>query len=135
MRIGELVGRSGLSASRIRFYEASGLLTRVERKANGYREYPEDAVWLLEIIVGAQAAGFSLEEVRALLPVTPGAWAEGELLDGLKRKVAEIEALQQRLVHSRAQLLVAIEGIENRPAGRACVDNAKVLLERLRKET
>ncbi|MDF0732379.1 MerR family DNA-binding protein [Pseudomonas entomophila] len=134
MRIGELARRSGLSASRIRFYESSGLLTVVGRTANGYREYPAEALWILEIIVGAQAAGFSLEEVRSLLPVTADAWAHGELLDGLKRKVAEIEALQQRLAHSRAQLLVAIETIENRPEGTDCVDNAKALLGRLRGE-
>jgi DNA-binding transcriptional MerR regulator len=35
MRIGELAERSGLTASRIRFYEASGLINAVERNANG----------------------------------------------------------------------------------------------------
>jgi DNA-binding transcriptional MerR regulator len=38
MRIGELAGRSGLSTSHTRFYEAKGLLTAVSRKSNGYRE-------------------------------------------------------------------------------------------------
>jgi hypothetical protein len=40
MRIGELERRSGLSTSRIRFYEAKGPLNVVSRKANEYREYP-----------------------------------------------------------------------------------------------
>jgi len=38
MKIGELARRSRLTASRIRFYEAKGLLNAVSRKANGYRE-------------------------------------------------------------------------------------------------
>ena len=39
MKIGELAGRTGLAASRIRFYERIGLLKAVERQANGYRSY------------------------------------------------------------------------------------------------
>lgn len=64
MRIGELAKISGLAPSRIRFYEASGLIKSVERKANGYRDYAPDTEWVLEIITGAQAAGFSLDEIR-----------------------------------------------------------------------
>ncbi len=54
MRIGELARLSGLTASRIRFYEAAGLILAVERQANGYRDYPPEAVWILEIIASAQ---------------------------------------------------------------------------------
>lgn len=135
MKIGELAKRSGLAASRIRFYEASGLIKAVERRANGYREYGPQALWILEIITGAQRAGFSLEEIRHLLPVGPNAWQKDGLLDGLKRKVAEIEAMQQRLAQSRAQLLVAIDSIENRPEGMPCDDNTQRVLERLREES
>lgn len=134
MKIGELAKLTGLASSRIRFYESSGLIRSVERKANGYRDYSPDTVWILEIITGAQGAGFSLEEIRHLLPVGPNAWQHDELLEGLKRKVNEIEALQKRLAQSKAQLLVAIEGIENKPAGLQCVDNSQRVLNRLREE-
>lgn len=133
MKIGELAKRSGLSTSRIRFYEASGLLNAVERTGNGYRSYGADTVWILELITGAQSAGFSLEEIRSLLPMASGGWQHDELLAGLKRKVAEIEVLQERLARNRAQLLVAIDGIESRPQGRDCVENAQEVLERLRR--
>jgi DNA-binding transcriptional MerR regulator len=66
MRFGELARRSGLSTSRIRFYEAEGLLNVVSRKANGYREYPADALMILGIIIGAQRTGFSLDEIRQI---------------------------------------------------------------------
>jgi len=133
MKIGELAKRSGLTASRIRFYESSGLLNAVERTGNGYRSYGPDALWILEIITGAQRAGFSLEEVRGLLPLANGDWRQDELVAGLRRKVAEIEVMQERLARSKAQLLVAIEGIEARPEGQGCVENAQQVLERLRR--
>ncbi|CAD5110442.1 MerR family transcriptional regulator [Zestomonas carbonaria] len=134
MRIGELAKLTGLAPSRIRFYETSGLINSVERKANGYRDYAPDTVWILEIITGAQSAGFSLEEIRHLLPLNAKGWQHGELLDALKRKVAEVEVLQKRLEQSRTQLLVAIESIENKPEGIQCADNTQRVLERLRQE-
>ncbi|KDF31469.1 hypothetical protein AE03_01330 [Klebsiella aerogenes MGH 77] len=41
MNIGTLAKRSGLAPSRIRYYERAGILKTVQRKANGYRSYPE----------------------------------------------------------------------------------------------
>jgi len=64
MKIGELAQRTGLAPSRIRFYERVDLLT-VERQANGYRSYPEEAVLTLRLIATAQKAGFSLAVSRA----------------------------------------------------------------------
>lgn len=133
MKIGELAKLTGLATSRIRFYEASGLI-RSQRKANGYRDYAADTVWILELVTGAQGAGFSLEEIARLLPSGDGAWQHGELLEGLRRKVAEIEALQRRLEQNKAQLLVAIESIENKPDGLQCTENTQRVLERLREE-
>jgi DNA-binding transcriptional MerR regulator len=134
MRIGELAKISGLAPSRIRFYEASGLIKSVERKANGYRDYAPDTQGVLEIITGAQAAGFSLEEIRQLMPMNANGWQHEELLSGLKQKVEEISVLQQRLAQNKAQLLLVIKGIEGKPEGMACADNAQLLINRLREE-
>jgi DNA-binding transcriptional MerR regulator len=134
LRIGELAKISGLAPSRIRFYEASGLIRSVARKANGYRDYAPDTEWVLEIITGAQAAGFSLEEIRQLMPMNAGGWQHDELLGGLRQKVEEIEVLQQRLAQNKAQLLLVIKGIEGKPDGMACADNAQLLINRLRDE-
>jgi DNA-binding transcriptional MerR regulator len=132
MRIGELAKRSGLAASRIRFYEASGLIKSVERTSNGYRDYAPDAEWLLEMITSAQSAGFSLEEIRHLLPLAQQGWQHDTLLDGIKRKVAEIEALQARLEQNKARLQAVIHGMENGPAGMTCEDRAKWVMDRVR---
>ncbi|QKZ04420.1 MerR family transcriptional regulator [Pseudomonas eucalypticola] len=135
MRIGELAKISGLAPSRIRFYEASGLITSVERKANGYRDYAPNTEWVLQLIVGAQAAGFSLEEIRQLMPMRAGGWQHEELLNGLKQKVEEIDVLQRRLAQNKAQLLLVIDGIEGKPDGMACEDNAQRVINRLREDS
>jgi DNA-binding transcriptional MerR regulator len=66
MLIGELAKRSGLSPSRIRFYEAQGLIS-VTRRVNGYRTYAPGALVTLEVITTAQQAGFPLKDIRGFL--------------------------------------------------------------------
>jgi MerR family transcriptional regulator, redox-sensitive transcriptional activator SoxR len=66
MPIGEVAERAGMSASRIRFYEARGLLPEPERAA-GKRRYGQDVLRRLAIIDAAQRVGFTLEEIRDLL--------------------------------------------------------------------
>ncbi|MBO9550100.1 MerR family transcriptional regulator [Pseudomonas sp.] len=128
MKIGELARRTGLSASRIRFYEASGLI-EARRLGNGYRDYPEQVVRSLEIITCGQQAGFSLEEMRKLTSAAgDGAARHDLLLASLKRKVAEIEAMQLRLAQNRAQLLAVIAGMESKPQGMDCDENAQRLM-------
>lgn len=131
MRIGELAELSGLTASRIRFYESSGLIRAVERSANGYRDYSPEAVSMLGIIDSAQRAGFSLDEIRHLLPVSKGTWKHDELLEALKRKVADIDEMQERLKRNRASLLVAIESIETRPMDMNCAERTKWVMGKL----
>ncbi|KIH83145.1 MerR family transcriptional regulator [Pseudomonas batumici] len=132
MKIGELALRSGLAASKIRFYEAQGLIRKVQRQANGYREYPAEVLQTLSIIQCAQQAGFSLEELRALVP---GAEAESldheVMVDSLERKIDQIEAMQARLAHSKLQLLGIVNSIRNRPEGTSCTENTERVLASL----
>jgi DNA-binding transcriptional MerR regulator len=64
--IGEVAERAGMSASRIRFYEARGLLPEPVRVA-GKRRYGDEVFRRLAIIDAAQRVGFTLEEIRDLL--------------------------------------------------------------------
>jgi MerR family redox-sensitive transcriptional activator SoxR len=66
LAIGEVAGRAGMSTSRIRYYEARGLLPEPERAA-GKRRYNQDVFRRLAIIDAAQRVGFTLEEIRDLL--------------------------------------------------------------------
>lgn len=132
MKIGELAKRTGLTTSRIRFYEKSGLLSAVERQENGYREYGPEALWMLEIIATAQSAGFTLDEIRNLLPDAQATWQHNALLESLQRKVAEIEKLQKRLAQNKSQLLAAIETLKVRPDDLACSDRPQWVLGQIK---
>ena len=131
MKIGDLSKRSGLTVSRIRFYERIGLLKAAERRTNGYRTYSADAAVALELIDTAQRAGFSLDEIRTLLPSDLEQWEHDALLDTLRRKVAELDAMQGRLEQSRAQLRALIDDIEARPDDIDCATNARRVLSRI----
>jgi len=131
MKIGELAWRTGLTASRIRFYESLGLLPMVERLPNGYRHYPRDAQLVLELIDTAQQAGFSLDEIRALLPANLEKWDHAALVATLRRKLADIEALQDRLARSKAQLKALLGDIESKPDDLSCAANARRVLSRM----
>lgn len=131
MNIGELAKRTGLTNSRIRFYESAGLLRTVDRRPNGYRTYPPEAVMVLELITTAQAAGFSLDEIRKLLPPCLDRWDHGSLVEALRGKIADIEALEVRLAQSKAQLVALLQDIEAKPDDIDCATNARRVLSRV----
>lgn len=131
MKIGELARLCGVAASRIRFYEANGLLHPAQRQANGYRVYAPETLTRLEIIICAQGAGFSLEEIRAVLPPDLNRWPHEELLQALRRKVSEIELLEQRLATSKRHLRALIDEIGNRIEGESCAGKAKRVLDKM----
>lgn len=67
MNIGEASERSGVSAKMIRYYESIGLLPSAARRSNGYRDYGDQEVSVLQFVRRTRDLGFSLEEVSALL--------------------------------------------------------------------
>jgi DNA-binding transcriptional MerR regulator len=131
MQIGELARRSGLTASRIRFYEAQGLVN-VARRANGYRSYSEEALIALNIITSAQEAGFTLEEIRRLMPGDLSHRLDGVLVGALRKKVDDISAMEKRLADTRLQLEALIADIEDRPEGLTCEANTDRVLTRFK---
>ncbi|WP_027794840.1 MerR family transcriptional regulator [Paraburkholderia acidipaludis] len=135
MKIGELARLSGIAASRIRFYEAQGLLQPAQRQANGYREYGAETVTRLEIIDRAQSAGFSLDEIRAILPPDMNAWPHEALIEALRSKVGEIERLERRLAETKQHLVALAGDIESRVEGEDCAGAARRVLEKMRRRT
>jgi DNA-binding transcriptional MerR regulator len=90
MRIGELSQRTGISTSRIRFYEKHDVLPKPIRDGNGYRAYPDTAVKILSLIDDAQRLGFSLSEIRAGL---------SEAAPNFPSRAAMVKALRSKLDH------------------------------------
>lgn len=109
MRIGELAKATGLSASRVRFYEKHGILPPPERRANGYREYPASAIAILHFIDQGQALGFTLAELRAALSTGDEQMpARADMIVGLRRKQAELESHIETAIARRAQIIELI---------------------------
>jgi DNA-binding transcriptional MerR regulator len=131
MKIGELAKRSGLTTSRIRFYEAAGLIS-VARRANGYRAYSAEALTALNIITSAQDAGFTLDEIRRLMPGDLSRFHDTGLLDALRIKVDDIRAMEQRLAHTRSRVEALIADIEARPDGMSCEANTDRVLSQFK---
>jgi len=61
--------RTGLSIDTIRFYQRSGLLKPPARTAAGYRVFTEAEIAELQFIARAQDLGFSLAEIKELVPL------------------------------------------------------------------
>jgi MerR family copper efflux transcriptional regulator len=114
MRIGELARRSELSTSRIRFYEAHGLLPKAERSDNGYRDYPDSVAETLRLIHGAQNLGFSLTEIRAVL-AQAGANppSKHDVLDALRAKLTSLDQHIGEVTLRRQRIVGLIEKFEN----------------------
>lgn len=125
MKIGELAEQTGLAPSRIRFYERIGLLKTVKRQSNGYRSYPPEAVLVLGMITAAQKAGFSLDELRTLLPSDLTQWNHEALTSALRQKIQDIEEIQQRLADSKSQLQDVLTQVEAKPNDMDCATNAR----------
>lgn len=86
----EMEARSGVPRANIRYYETKGLLSPVRAK-NGYREYSEEDLALLEKIKLLRQLGVSVEELGALRDGTD------ELSAVLDRRLAELGSERENL--------------------------------------
>ncbi|CAL8978552.1 Mercuric resistance operon regulatory protein [Cellulomonas sp. T2.31MG-18] len=115
MLIGELGRTVGLPGETIRFYERRGLLPTPTRGSNGYRNYDDSAVARVQFIRAAQAAGFSLDQIRGIVDLRNHGRAPcshvAQLIDGklteVQGRIRELVALQEELhqLRERARVL------------------------------
>src|SRR5258708_34874220 len=69
MKIGEVAARSAVPAKTIRFWEEQRLLPEPRRTPAGYRLYESSTIQRLTFIRHAQAAGFTLDQIRQVLDI------------------------------------------------------------------
>jgi MerR family transcriptional regulator, copper efflux regulator len=111
MRIGELARRAGVSTSRIRFYEACGVIRPAARAANGYRDYDVRTIETIAFIDRAQRLGFSLKEVAAHFRL-PHDIRKAQLEARLKARLAELEQHIEAALGQRQTLVEVIAEVE-----------------------
>lgn len=115
LRSGELACRTGVSPDTLRHYERLGLLPKPGRSANGYREYPPDAVERVLMIQRALTVGFTLAELKHFLGVRDKGGAPCHDVRKLaEAKLAGIEARLLDLIALRDKLRSLLEDWDRR---------------------
>jgi DNA-binding transcriptional MerR regulator len=62
MKVSELAARAGTTAKTIRFYEVEGVLPSPARQDNGYRQYSEEDLCRVRLVVALRGLGLDLAE-------------------------------------------------------------------------
>lgn len=96
MKINEVEALAGITKKNIRFYEAQGLLSPQRNAENGYRDYDEEDVRILQRIKLLRKLGVPIEEIRKMLN---GTHTVG---DGMRRHLVTLEREQRNLQQSIA---------------------------------
>jgi MerR family copper efflux transcriptional regulator len=118
LKIGELASAAEVSRDTIRYYERVNLLPRASRTRAGYRLYAEGDVERLRFIKQAQSFGFSLNEIRQLLPARRSGLEECRRVRALLRsklsevdsRLAKIRAFRRSLAEYLSECEEALEG-------------------------
>lgn len=116
MTRGELAKTCDVNPETVRYYESNGLLATAKRSESGYRLFDDDAVRRIRFIKRAQAAGFTLDEIKSLLAIqTAHDGTSGDVRDMVEAKIATIEARIRALTamkHTLRGLMVECPGGE-----------------------
>lgn len=102
MTIGQLAAAVGVGVETIRFYQRRGLLETPTRDG-GIRRYGSDDARRLRFIRQAQAAGFTLEQIKELLDLdasndrTRARQLANERVVALDAKIAELKEARDAL--------------------------------------
>ena len=103
MEISAVARVSGVPASALRYYESKGLIRAIARDG-GRRHFAPEVLDQLALIALGQAAGFSLDEIRAML--TPGGQPDidrrllAAKADELDRTAKRLQAMSEGLRHA-----------------------------------
>lgn len=98
--IGQLAQSADAPTSTVRYYERRGLLPSDGRSPGNYRLYSEDSLDRLRFVRAAQAAGFTLSDIAALLrfrdgETAPCAQVRTLIDDRLEQVTEQIKHLKQ----------------------------------------
>lgn len=117
-KIGELASAAGVSRNCIIIYGQHDLLPCAGRTRAGYRLYREEDIERVRFIRQAQALGFSIDEIRELLPEPGAGLAEcrrvrdrlNSTLQEMGARLAGMRAFRRTLVAYLAECEEALTG-------------------------
>ena len=108
MQIGEVAKKLGIRTSAIRYYESLRLLRRPPR-TSGRRVYGEQDVARLRMVVAASHSGFTLSEIKRLVPLLEtGHQGRARFQTLARQKLAELTSKVHALETMRSRLRLAL---------------------------
>jgi len=108
--IGAMAKAAGVPTTTVRYYERRGLLAPDGRSRAKYRVYGDASLERLRFIRSAQATGFTLEDIGALLELRDeeiGGRCRTEVRSMIARRLADTKTKMADLERVRAVLLEA----------------------------
>ena len=102
LTIGKLAAAAGVGVETVRFYQRRGLLQTPER-AGAIRRYSSDDLRRLRFIRHAQAAGFTLREIKELIDLDSGE-DRGRARELAQARVKELDGRIAELKRARDAL-------------------------------
>lgn len=134
MTIGGLAKATGIPQTTIRFYERKGLLRPASRSTGNYRLYGRTAAERLTFIGAAQAAGFALPEISAILSLEIGRFPCGEVNRLVAARLATLREQMLKLRQLERVLQKVQRACSGKPPHAPCaVPDAFVLRRWLRR--
>lgn len=104
MQIGELAKKAGTKPSTVRYYEDAGLLPPADRTESGYRDYSDDDLRRIRLVLQAREMGFSIQETRVIVGATGSDDPCPEVAEIVARRLANIDRDIARLQEDRRRL-------------------------------
>jgi DNA-binding transcriptional MerR regulator len=112
MNIGQLAEQTGVSADTLRYYEREGLIQPPARAANGYRSYQEVDAQRVRFVRSAQALGFTLAEIRGILPQLNAGRMDRRAIEAhLQAKIAEIDGHIRQMQAKKRELVATFHAL------------------------
>src|SRR5579859_232081 len=113
LKPGELEAQTGEGVKTLHYYERIGLLPKPDRSSANYRLYPPAALRRVRFIKKAQAAGFTLDQIKEILELQKnGAVRCHRVIEIGKKRLREIDAQLDALKAFRESLASALPAWE-----------------------
>jgi DNA-binding transcriptional MerR regulator len=107
-KIGEVIGRTGLTARALHFYEEQGLIGPISRSASGHRLYNQSDLLRLQQLRTLRQLGVSLADMPPLLNDT------GQLVPQLRQQLSKLNQQRKRIQSIESKIVKLVDMLETR---------------------
>jgi DNA-binding transcriptional MerR regulator len=115
---GEMAKAAGVSTDTLRHYERRGVLPSPRRSANGYRQYPPEALARVLLVRRALGVGFTLDELARVFSVRDRGAAPCKQVRALAAaKLSELEERLAQMIELRDELRATLTEWDARLTG------------------